>query len=206
LYFKAEPSFSGRYTVPVLWDKVHETIVSNESSEVIRMLYSSFDAFIPDALREKNKPNGGLLPPNLLSEIDEMNSWVYDTINNGVYKAGFASSQAVYDEAARGVFKSLDRIEEILSKSPGPYLFGSNITEADIRLYPSIARFDIAYHTLFMCNLKMIRHDYPEIQKWFARLYWDKSDETRGAFGASTNFHAVNCVSMHTRWHMLTRL
>jgi glutathionyl-hydroquinone reductase len=195
LYFKAEPSFSGRYTVPVLWDKVHETIVSNESSEIIRMLYSAFDAFIPASLQEKNKPDGGLLPPHLISEIDEMNSWVYDTINNGVYKAGFAANQASHEEAVRALFKSLDRVEDILAKSPGPYLFGSHITEADIRLYPTIARFDVAYHTLFMCNLKMIRHDYPEIQKWFLRLYWDESEETRSAFKASTFFDAVSLVS-----------
>lgn len=171
---------------------MHETIVSNESSEIIRMLYSSFDVFIPASLREKNKPNGGLLPTHLLSEIDEMNSWVYDTINNGVYKAGFAANQTAYEDAARSLFKSLDRIEDILAKSSGPYLFGADITDADIRLYPTIARFDVAYHTLFMCNLKMIRHDYPEIQKWFSRLYWDESEETRGAFRASTFFDAVS--------------
>lgn len=192
LYVKAEPSFSGRYTVPVLWDKVHETIVSNESSEIIRMLYSAFDAFIPAPLQEKNKPSGGLLPPHLLSEINEMNSWVYDNINNGVYKAGFAANQASHEEAVRTLFKSLDRIEGILAKSPGPYLFGLHITEADIRLYPTIARFDVAYYTLFMCNLKMIRHDYPKIQEWFLRLYWDESEETRGAFKASTFFDAVS--------------
>lgn len=191
LYFKAEPSFSGRYTVPILWDKVHETIVSNESSEIIRMLYSEFDAFLPASLQEKNKPDGGLLPPHLLSEIDDMNSWVYDTINNGVYKAGFAANQSAHEEAVRAIFKSLDRVENILAKSTGPYLFGSHITDADIRLYPTIARFDVAYYTLFMCNLKMIRHDYPEIQKWFLRLYWDESEETRGAFKASTFFDAI---------------
>jgi putative glutathione S-transferase len=180
--------------VPVLWDKVHETIVSNESSEVIRMLYSSFDAFLPASLREKNKPDGGLLPSHLLSEIDEMNSWVYSTINNGVYKAGFAANQTAYEEAVRTLFNSLDRIEDILVKSGGPYLFGSHITEADIRLYPTIARFDVAYHTLFMCNLKMIRHDYPEIHKWFLKLYHDESEETRGAFKASTYFDAVRIV------------
>ena len=192
LYLKAEPSFSGRYTVPVLWDKVHETIVSNESSEIIRMLYSAFDTFIPAPLQEKNKPNGGLLPPHLLSEINEMNSWVYEDINNGVYKAGFAANQVSHEEAVRTLFKSLDRIEGILAKSPGPYLFGLHITEADIRLYPTIARFDVAYYTLFMCNLKMIRHDYPKIQEWFLRLYWDESEETRGAFKASTFFDAVS--------------
>lgn len=196
IYFKAEPSFSGRYTVPVLWDKVHETIVSNESSEIIRMFYSAFDELIPASRQEKNKPDGGLLPPHILSEIDEMNTWVYETINNGVYKAGFAAKQDAYETAVRALFKSLDRVEDILAKSKAPYLFGSHITDADIRLYPTIARFDVAYHTLFMCNLKMIRHDYPHIQKWYLRLYYDETEQTRGAFKASTHFDAVSCLCL----------
>lgn len=165
------------------------------------MLYSSFDTFLPESAQEKNKPDGGLLPPHLINEIDEMNSWVYNTINNGVYKAGFAANQSAYEGAARALFKSLDRVEDILAKSSGPYLFGSHVTEADIRLYPTIARFDVAYHTLFMCNLKMIRHEYPHIQKWYLRLYQDESEETRGAFKASTNFNAVSiCCIDHEKY------
>jgi putative glutathione S-transferase len=162
------------------------------------MFYSSFDSLLPESLRETSKPSGGLLPENLKAEIEEMNTWVYDTINNGVYKAGFATSQTAYEDAVVKLFASLDRIEDHLSSGPGPYLFGEHVTEADIRLYPTIVRFDVAYHTLFMCNLKMIRHDYPNIQKWLTRLYWDKSEETRGAFGKSTDFNAIKKGYAHS--------
>jgi putative glutathione S-transferase len=194
LYFKAEPSYNARYTVPVLWDKVHETIVSNESSEIIRMFYSAFDSLLPIEFRESSKPNGGLLPPSLLPQIDEMNTWVYATINNGVYKAGLATTQSAYEDSVRALFASLDRIESHLEKysSEGPYLFGKYLTEADIRLFPTIVRFDVAYYTLFLCNLKSIRYEYPRIQKWLEGLYWDKSEVMRGAFGNTTDFGPVS--------------
>lgn len=120
LYLKADTNYTGRYTVPVIWDKKTKTIVSNESSEIIRMLYTEFDDFIPESLRETNKPDGGLLPESLRAEIDEMNAWVYPMINNGVYRTGFASSQEAYDEAVKGVFEGLDRMEAILGKGEGP--------------------------------------------------------------------------------------
>ncbi|GAB7345147.1 hypothetical protein MBLNU457_3538t1 [Dothideomycetes sp. NU457] len=186
LYIKADPDFSGRYTVPTLWDKKRETIVNNESSEIIRMFYSAFDSLLPAERQEANKPSGGLLPPALKSDIDTFNEWTYDMLNNGVYKAGFAGTQDAYEENVVRVFEGLDRLEAHIAQGKGPYLFGEHITEADIRVYPTIVRFDMAYHTIFKCNLKMIRHDYPGIHKWLRVLYWDQSEETRGAFGSTT--------------------
>ncbi|KAK3168127.1 hypothetical protein OEA41_004573 [Lepraria neglecta] len=191
LYLKADPEYKGRYTVPTLWDTKHSTIVSNESAEIIRMLYSSFDQFLPADLREANKANGGLFPTHLRTEIEEMNDWIYHTINNGVYKAGFATKQEVYEENCLAVFASLDRVEELLADSEGNYLLGKELTEADVRLFPTIVRFDTAYHNLFKCNLKMVRHDYPHVNEWMKRLYYDKSEVTRGAFRSTTNFDQI---------------
>ncbi|KAB8241107.1 HAD-like domain-containing protein [Aspergillus flavus] len=190
LYFKANPAYEGRYTIPVLWDKKKGTIVNNESSEIIRMFYTEFDHLLPDELREINRPGGGFYPQPLRKDIDEMNDWVYHQINNGVYKTGFATTQEAYKENIYPLFEALDRIENHLAQ-PGhqPYLFGENITEADIRLYTTIARFDVAYYLIFKCNLKMIRHDYPRIHDWYRRLYFDESKRTRGgAFKKTTYF------------------
>lgn len=184
LYLKADPEYVGRYTVPTLWDKKTETIVNNESSEIIRMLYTEFDDLIEPRYREANKQGRGFYPEHLQDEIDEMNEWVYNTINNGVYKCGFATTQEAYDANVYPLFKSLDRVEAHLSNASachgGPFLFGSHITEADIRLYTTIARFDAAYHTIFMCNLKSIRSDYPRLYRWLRRLYWNASDIPKG--------------------------
>ena len=156
------------------------------------MFYTCFDGFLEPDLREANKPNGGLYPESLHKEIDEMNDWVYNTINNGVYKVGFATSQEAYDANIYPLFKSLDRVEEHLSSpSHQPYLFGQYITEADIRLYTTMARFDVAYHTIFMCNLKMIRHDYPLISRWLRNLYWDESDRTNGGVFKKTTYFDI---------------
>ncbi|KAH6884237.1 glutathione S-transferase [Thelonectria olida] len=188
LYFHADPNYVGRYTVPVLYDKKGDTIVNNESAEIIRMLYTEFDDLIPEHLREENRPGGGLYPQNLRDEINQLNTWVYDTINNGVYKVGFAKTQQAYSENIKPLFESLDRVEELLSHGKR-YLLGDTITEADVRLYTTIARFDVAYHPVFLCNLKSIRHDYPRLYLWLRRLYWDQDEngELRAAFFRSTS-------------------
>jgi putative glutathione S-transferase len=192
LYDKADPSFDGRITVPVLWDTKTETIVNNESSEIIRILYSAFDQLLPEAHREASKGEAGLLPEHLKSEIDTMNDWVYDTVNNGVYKCGFAGSQEAYELSVYAVFESLDRLEKHLSDAAHqPFLYGKYLTEADIRLYTTIARFDVGYYPIFKCNLKMIRHDYPNLHKWLKTLYWDPENKFGGAFKDTTRFREV---------------
>ena len=137
LYLKADSSYEGRYTVPTLWDKKKETIVNNESSEIIRMFYSAFDGLLPSNLREENRPGGGYLAKALRTQIDEMNDWVYDTVNNGVYKCGFATSQEAYEKAVRPLFQSLDRLEQHLAEHKSKYLWGDHITDSDIRFVKS---------------------------------------------------------------------
>ncbi|KAJ1981924.1 S-glutathionyl-(chloro)hydroquinone reductase [Dimargaris xerosporica] len=164
LYFFVEPEYTGRFTVPVLWDKKLNTIVNNESSEIIRMLNTAFDEYVP-----RDKQGVNFYPENLRAEIDEVNSWVYDTINNGVYKSGFATKQGPYEENCRKVFESLDRVEGILANHE--FLVGDTLTEADIRLFTTVVRFDPVYHGHFKCNLKSIEKNYPHILRWTRLIY-----------------------------------
>ncbi|OCK93023.1 uncharacterized protein K441DRAFT_613750 [Cenococcum geophilum 1.58] len=169
IYFEQNPDFTGRFTVPTLYDKRTNRIVNNESSEIIRMLYHEFD----DLLEEPYK-SVDLLPKKLEKDIDELNEWVYNDINNGVYKSGFATTQEAYEKAVHQLFKSLDRIENALVTSSTPYLLSSpTITEADVRLYTTIARFDPVYVQHFKCNIRDIRSGYPALHKWLRHLYWD---------------------------------
>jgi putative glutathione S-transferase len=161
LYSRADPKCNGRATVPVLWDKQEQTIVSNESSEIIRMLNTAFNAFA-------DNPELDLYPESLRSEIDEVNTLVYESVNNGVYKCGFATSQSAYEEAYDALFATLDKLEERLSTRR--YLAGNVITEADWRCYPTLLRFDVAYYHLFKCNHRRIA-DYPNLFNYLLELY-----------------------------------
>jgi putative glutathione S-transferase len=160
LYQQAKPDYSGRVTVPVLWDKNRETIVSNESAEIIRMFNSEFNSLTGNTL--------DLYPEAHRAEIDELNEYIYDAVNNGVYRAGFATSQAAYQQAVVPLFDQLDAIEERLS-AQGPYLLGEVQTEADWRLFTTLYRFDPVYVGHFKCNLRRIV-DYPALSRYLQRL------------------------------------
>lgn len=160
VYLLADPRYSGRVSVPVLWDKTRRTIVNNESAEIIRMLNSAFNAF--------TDVKTDYYPAGLRGEIDRVNDLVYPNLNNGVYRAGFATSQAAYEEAARGVFSTLDRLEQILSHQR--YLVRGQLTEADWRLFTTLIRFDSVYYSHFKCNLRRIT-DYSNLWNYLRELY-----------------------------------
>jgi putative glutathione S-transferase len=160
VYTSAEPRYTGRVTVPVLWDKHRRTIVNNESSEIIRMMNSAFDDI-------GAKP-GDYYPREVREEIDALNGRVYDTLNNGVYKAGFATTQAAYEEAVGPLFETLDWLEQRLAASR--FLFGDRLTEADIRLFTTLIRFDAVYVGHFKCNIRRLV-DYPNLSAFVRDIY-----------------------------------
>lgn len=160
LYTRAKPDYTGRVSVPVLWDKARETIVNNESAEIIRMFN--------DAFQDCGAAEVDFYPPALRAGIDAINAVVYDNINNGVYKAGFATSQDAYEEAARALFETMDELEARLDRQR--YLVGDAVTEADWRLFTTLVRFDAVYYSHFKCNLKQLR-DYPNLWNYCRDLY-----------------------------------
>jgi putative glutathione S-transferase len=189
IYTKAKANYSGRVTVPVLWDKKNETIVNNESSEIIRMFNSAFnditgneDDYYPEALRK---------------EINEINDYVYDRINNGVYKAGFATTQKVYDKHVVNLFDALDKIDQRLEVQR--YLVGNQITEADIRLFVTLVRFDPVYVGHFKCNLRRI-DDYKNLGPYVRDIYQYKSiRETVYMDHIKTHYYASHYMINPTR-------
>ncbi len=160
VYTMTDPDYSGRVTVPVLWDKKGRTIVNNESSEIIRMFNSAFSELTGESL--------DYYPESLRADIDKINDLVYDDINNGVYRAGFATSQQAYEAAFNRLFGALDEVEKILGQHR--YLLGAQITEADWRLFTTLVRFDAVYYSHFKTNLKHIE-DYPNISNYLRDLY-----------------------------------
>lgn len=174
VYLRADPGYSGRVTVPILWDLERNTIVSNESSDIIRMLNSAFNGI--------GAKEGDYTPAELLPEIDTINSEVYDNVNNGVYKAGFATEQSVYEEEVSNLFQHLDRFEALLGKQR--FLVGDRITEADWRLFTTLIRFDAVYYGHFKCNLRRLI-DYPNLWSYTRELYqWP-------GVASTINFHHI---------------
>ncbi len=159
IYTSADPHYTGRATVPVLWDKQRNTIVSNESADIVRMFNTGFGALASGAF--------DLYPADLQAGIDALNNAIYPRLNNGVYRAGFATTQEAYDAAFDDVFGMLDELE--VRCAEGPFLFGARLTEADVRLFVTLVRFDAAYHGIFKCNLRRLA-DYPNLSAYLARV------------------------------------
>jgi len=164
LYRLVDPEYADRATVPVLWDKQRQTIVSNESAEIMRMFNTEFNDFIEDPVAR----NLDLYPQSLRENIDFLNDWIYPTVNNGVYRSGFATTQEAYEEAVVPLFESLDKLEGQLTSKR--FLCGNKLTEADVRLFPTLVRFDSVYVSHFKCALKRIR-DYPNLWGYTRDIY-----------------------------------
>jgi putative glutathione S-transferase len=173
VYTEADPDYTGRVTVPVLWDKAEETIVNNESREIMRNLTTAFAEAADGA---------DLAPPELRDDIDSVLDDIYEPINNGVYRAGFADTQSAYDEAVTELFEALDHWDSVLEDQR--YLVGDRLTEADIAMYTTLIRFDEVYHTHFMCNHKLIR-EYDSLWPYLRDLY-----QTPG-FGETTHMSHI---------------
>jgi len=179
IYTRAVPDFTGRVTVPILWDKQRNTIVSNESSEIIRMMNSAFNDLTGNT--------DDYWPQELREPIETINARIYDTLNNGVYKCGFATSQEAYDAAVGPLFDTLDWLEDLLSQHR--YLLGDKVTEADWRLFTTLARFDSVYHLHFKCNRKRLI-DYPNLWAYVRELYqWPGVADTVGMQHIVRHYH-----------------
>lgn len=185
IYFKADPEYKGRYSVPVLWDKKSNNIVNNESAELLRWLPGALDSVVGEQQREKNK-GLDLYPKEFREKIDEITPWMQDNVNRGVYKAGFANDQETYDKAVVPVFVALNKLEHMLHENGGPYVLGKQMTELDVRLYATLVRFDAIYVQHFKCNLGTIRHEYPVLNNWLKNLYHNVH-----GYKESTNFKHI---------------
>lgn len=179
-YTRDDAQYTGRVTVPLLWDTHSQRIVNNESSEIIRMFNSAFDELTGNHL--------DFYPAALRSEIDALNERIYPRVNNGVYRAGFATTQEAYDEAFDELFAELDHLEQLLGERR--YLAGEYLTEADIRLFTTLIRFDAVYHGHFKCNLRRLE-DYPNLSNWLRELYqWPGIAETVDFIHIKSHYYA----------------
>ena len=185
IYLQAKADYTGQITVPVLWDKQRNTIVNNESSEIIRMLN--------DGLGELAQHDNNLYPTEFQQEIDSVNDRLYDHFNNGVYRAGFATTQSAYETAAGEVVDSLDYLEQRLEGQN--YLVGNRLTEADIRAFVTLIRFDLAYYSLFKINIRQVR-DYPNLRAYMQRIYrFDGIDETVNADHSKAGYYSIKALN-----------
>lgn len=195
-YAAADPAYSGRVTTPTLWDRQARTVVNNESSEILRMLNSAF----------AGAPGPDLYPQALRGEIDRVNEVVYRHINNGVYRCGFARSQDAYEQAFRGLFDALDQMEARLDRHR--YLVGNTLTEADLRLFPTLVRFDAVYYSHFKCNLRRIA-DYPNLSGYLRDLVQipafgstvDIAQYKRGYYGNSPSLNPSGIIPLGPELH-----
>ncbi|KAL2818622.1 glutathione S-transferase [Aspergillus granulosus] len=168
IYFRADLNYQGRYSVPVLWDRVGNTVVNNESLEILRWLPTAFNEFLPP-----EKAAIDLYPAHLREKIDTLSAWILPKLCSGVYNAGFASSQEEYNKNVIPVFGALNKLEKIVAANGGPFVLGSEMTELDVVVYATLVRFDTVYVQHFKCNLGTIRHDYPVLNNWLKGMYWD---------------------------------
>jgi putative glutathione S-transferase len=178
-YAAANPTYTGKVTVPTLWDRQKATVVNNESSEIIRMLNDAFGKWANNSI--------DYYPEDLRGGIDEINDFVYEHLNNGVYRSGFARTQEAYDQAVDKVFHGMDTLEERLGN--GRYLMGERITEADWRAFPTLLRFDLVYYSHFKCNVRRLQ-DYPNLVNYLRELYqWPGITDTLNLAATKANYY-----------------
>lgn len=182
LYFRDDPAYKGKYSVPLLWDKKTNRIVNNESLEMLRWLPHAFDSLIED---EKIR-SIDFYPSDLQSRIDDITPWLTSLVCSGVYKAGFNPTQEGYDEHVVPLFAALNKLEKLLHGNSGPYILGEKLTELDLLAYPTVVRFDSVYVQHFKTNLGTIRHDYPVLNNWLKNLYHNVE-----GFKESTDFQHI---------------
>lgn len=170
VYFRCDEGYEGKYSVPVLWDKITGRIVNNESEDIMRMLNTGFNAYLPEGSGEREMD---FYPEDLQEKVNRVNSWMMPNLNFGVYKAGFALDQESYDEACRVVFETLDRLEGMLASHDQLFVLATKApTEIDLKLYTTLIRFDAIYQQHFKLMIRSIRHGYPCLHRWLKHMYW----------------------------------